>query len=76
MLLTSITCVLILIVSLWLQILEMLSKIEDELSMQLCTAERSLLYSLEGGCQVRLPSLWFIYCRMFTLVVFSRSLWA
>lgn len=35
------------------KILEMLSKIEDEVSMQLCTAERSLLYSLEGGCQVR-----------------------
>jgi porphobilinogen deaminase len=30
----------------------MLSKIEDEKSAQLCTAERSLLYYLEGGCQV------------------------
>lgn len=30
----------------------MLAKLEDEISMQLCTAERSLLYSLEGGCQV------------------------
>lgn len=34
----------------------MLSKIEDEKSAQLCTAERSLLYYLEGGCQVRCHS--------------------
>lgn len=34
--------------------LEMLAKIEDEPSAQLCTAERSLLYNLEGGCQVRM----------------------
>lgn len=34
------------------QTLEMLSKIEHETSAQLCTAERSLLYYLEGGCQV------------------------
>lgn len=32
--------------------LEMLAKIEHEQSAQLCTAERSLLYNLEGGCQV------------------------
>ncbi|GAB9463236.1 hypothetical protein Gpo141_00000702 [Globisporangium polare] len=34
------------------EILEMLSKIEHETSAQLCTAERSLLFHLEGGCQI------------------------
>ncbi|GLD95883.1 hypothetical protein PINS_up004561 [Pythium insidiosum] len=34
------------------EILDMLAKIEHETSAQLCTAERSLLYSLEGGCQI------------------------
>ncbi|TYZ62192.1 hypothetical protein PybrP1_004944 [[Pythium] brassicae (nom. inval.)] len=34
------------------EMLEMLAKIEDEQSAQLCTAERSLLYNLEGGCQI------------------------
>lgn len=34
------------------EILEMLSKIEHEKSAQLCTAERSLLYNIEGGCQI------------------------
>uniref|UniRef100_K3W5J0 hydroxymethylbilane synthase n=1 Tax=Globisporangium ultimum (strain ATCC 200006 / CBS 805.95 / DAOM BR144) TaxID=431595 RepID=K3W5J0_GLOUD len=32
--------------------LDMLAKIEDEKSAQLCTVERSLLYHLEGGCQI------------------------
>ncbi|KAF1323640.1 Porphobilinogen deaminase, partial [Globisporangium splendens] len=32
--------------------LEMLSKMQDERSAQLCKAERSLLYHLEGGCQI------------------------
>ncbi|TMW68033.1 hypothetical protein Poli38472_007705 [Pythium oligandrum] len=34
------------------EILAMLSKIEHEQSAQVCTAERSLLYYLEGGCQI------------------------
>lgn len=34
------------------EILEMLSKIEDEKSAQMCSAERTLLYTLEGGCQI------------------------
>ncbi len=34
------------------EILEMLTNVEHEQSMQSCTAERSLLYTLEGGCQV------------------------
>uniref|UniRef100_K3W5I8 hydroxymethylbilane synthase n=1 Tax=Globisporangium ultimum (strain ATCC 200006 / CBS 805.95 / DAOM BR144) TaxID=431595 RepID=K3W5I8_GLOUD len=32
--------------------LEMLSQIQNERSTQLCKAERSLLYHLEGGCQI------------------------
>jgi len=32
----------------------MLQTITDERSAQLCKAERSLLFHLEGGCQVRL----------------------
>ncbi|GAB9463230.1 hypothetical protein Gpo141_00000697 [Globisporangium polare] len=34
------------------EILEMVAKIEHEESAQVCTAERSLLYHLEGGCQI------------------------
>ncbi|DBA00249.1 TPA: hypothetical protein N0F65_007893, partial [Lagenidium giganteum] len=32
--------------------LEMLAKIEDERSAQMCKAERSLLFHIEGGCQI------------------------
>ncbi|CAH0482826.1 unnamed protein product [Peronospora belbahrii] len=34
------------------EIIEMLKTITDEPSAQLCMAERSLLYHLEGGCQI------------------------
>ncbi|TMW68032.1 hypothetical protein Poli38472_007704 [Pythium oligandrum] len=34
------------------EVLEMVSKLQDELSAQACKAERSLLYHLEGGCQI------------------------